>query len=251
MDERMLTKNIGDVDAINGKLDNISYNLFMMKEPDFTMKMMTTYGALNPYSYERDSKRYLKDSDGNTTITTFKYTEPYSNHYRFRHSIDDHNNLRHQLPSIEGTWVTQRWPIRVLGFLLAISEVNTFLAFRHFIWHAEKEFLTLRTFRRRLALALIDNEYLIDQEEQRKSKRLRAMEDNLHVLESAPPHAKGFFNGKWKKGARFKYQQYTCRGTNCTKKTRNYCSCLPGHWLCRECHAKHVIDKVTVTIDLC
>ena len=129
MDDRMESRRIGDVDAIKGKIDGINYNLFMMKEPDFTMKMMATYGALNPYSYERDTKRYVKYRDDNTTITMFKYTKPYSNHYRFRHSIDDHNNLRHQLPSIEGTWVTQRWPIKVLGFLLAISEVNTFLAF--------------------------------------------------------------------------------------------------------------------------
>ena len=72
---------------------------------------------------------------------------------------------------------------------MAISEVNAFLAFRHFVWHTEEESVTLRTFRRRLALALIDNEYLIDQLEEKKSKRLRAMEDNLHILESAPPHA--------------------------------------------------------------
>ena len=146
MDKRMESKNIGEVDCIQGKLDNTDYNLFMMKEPDFTMKMMATYGALNPYSDERDSKRYTKDSDGNSTITTFKYTEPYSNHYRFRHCVNNHNNLRHHLSSIEGTWVTQRWPIRVLGFLLAISEVNTFLAFRHFVWHTEEESVTLRTF---------------------------------------------------------------------------------------------------------
>ena len=199
MDKRMESKNIGEVDCIQGKLDNTDYNLLMMKEPDFTMKMMATYGALNPYPGERDSKRYVTGSDGKKSTTTFKYTEPYSNHYGFRHTIDDHNNLRHQVPSIEGTWITQRWPIRVLGFLLVISEVNAYLAFRHFVWHTPEESVPLRTFRRRLALALIDNEYLIDQLEQRKSKRLRAMEDNLHVMESAPPHAKGFFNGRGKK----------------------------------------------------
>ena len=121
MDKRMETKEIGQFDAIRGKQDKVDYHLFMMKEPDFTMKMMATYGALNPYSDEKESKRYVKDSDGKSAITTFKYTEPYSNHYKFRHSIVDHNNLRHQVPSIEGTWVTRRWPIRVLGFLLAIS----------------------------------------------------------------------------------------------------------------------------------
>ena len=106
----MQSKNVGDTAAIKGNLDDTNYYLFAMKEPDFVMKMMSTYGALSAYENEPDSKRTFIQ-DGIKTTTTFKYTEPYSNHYRFRHSIDDHNNLRHQVPSIEGTWTTQRWPI--------------------------------------------------------------------------------------------------------------------------------------------
>ena len=94
MDKRMETKEIGQFDAIRGKQDKVNYHLFMMKEPDFTMKMMAAYGALNPYSDEKESKCYVKDSDVKSAIATFKYTEPYSNHYNFRHSIDNHNNLK-------------------------------------------------------------------------------------------------------------------------------------------------------------
>jgi len=244
MDQRMASKDIGDTDCIEGKLDETNYCLYMMKEPDFVMKMMATYGALNPFPDEKDSTRYYM-KDGNKVTKTFKFTEPYSNHYRFRHAVDDHNNLRHQVPSIEGTWVTQRWPIRVLGFLLAISEVNCFLAFRTFIWQSGKDDSTLRTFRRRMALSLIYNEDLLNQSNKRKSKRMAACTGSVHLPMSAPAHAREFSNGKWKKGAKFKYQQYTCRGDNCNKKTRNYCQCSPGHWLCKQCHAKHVMSLVS------
>ena len=244
MDQRLASKEVGDTDCIEGKLDDINYNLYMMKEHDFVMKMMATYGALNPYPDEKDSTRYYT-KDQEKVIQTFKFTEPFSNHYRFRHAVDDHNNLRHQVPSIEGTWVTQRWPLRVLGFLLAISEVNCFLAFRTFVWQIGKDDSPLRTFRRRLALSLIYNEELLDQSNKRKSKRIGARADSLHIPMSAPAHAREFLNGRWKKGAKFKYQQYTCRGDRCTRKTRNYCQCTPGHWLCKQCHAKHVMSLVS------
>ena len=83
MDKRMETKEIGEVDAIRGKQDEVNCHLFMMKEPDFTMKMIATYWALNPYSDEKESKCYVKDSDGKSAIATFKYIEPYSNQYKF------------------------------------------------------------------------------------------------------------------------------------------------------------------------
>ena len=247
MDDKLNNSDIGTVECLHGQLDNVNYNMYAMKEPDFVMKMMATYGALTPYSDEKDSRREIS-KEGEKQYVTFKYTEPYSNHYRFRHSIDDHNNLRHQVPSIEGTWITKRWPIRVFSFILAISEVNAYLAFRKFIWHKkdDKDIPTLREFRRNLAISLIENEFLNTPEEEiRKSKRGRLSTEDRHVALSAPPHAQVFVNGKWKKNAKFKYQQYTCRGTNCKKKTRLYCKCNPGHWLCSSCHLVHVVAQIT------
>ena len=46
----------------------------------------------------------------------------------FQHAVDDHNNLRHSGVSFEETWATKRWENRVFAFLLAITEVNMFLA---------------------------------------------------------------------------------------------------------------------------
>ena len=42
-------------------------------------------------------------------------------------SVEDCNNLRHALPSIEDTWLTYWWEFRLFAFILAISDVNAFL----------------------------------------------------------------------------------------------------------------------------
>ena len=71
-----------------------------MKEPDFVMKMMATYGALNLYPDEKDYTRYYTENERKVTKNC-KFIEPFSNHYRFCHAVDDHNDPRHQVPSIE------------------------------------------------------------------------------------------------------------------------------------------------------
>ena len=63
----------------------------------------------------------------------FKYTCPYDWHFWYRHAVDDHNNLRHATPAVEESWITKRWECRVFSFLLAVSEINAFLALRYFV----------------------------------------------------------------------------------------------------------------------
>jgi len=48
--------------------------------------------------------------------------------------VDDHNKHRHQVPCIEGTWKTITWENCVFAFILAISEVNIWLAICYFVW---------------------------------------------------------------------------------------------------------------------
>ena len=178
---------------------------------------------------------------------TFKYSETFGNHFRYRHVVDDHNNLRHAVPSIEGCWGTRRWANRVFSFVLAVSEVNTYLAFRYFIWairsNAVKRVPTLLEFRKKLALALIHNDYLNKgPKTPERSGRKRLVE---HYLETAPLNAKKFKNGKWDTNAQCKYQQYICRGLRCKRRVRTHCHCAMGHWLCSDCYAIHLVDEVT------
>jgi hypothetical protein len=59
-------KNVGDVDAIAGKLDNIPFHYYAMKEPDYVMMLMSTYGTL-----ERSGGIKARIVDGNRV--TFQY----------------------------------------------------------------------------------------------------------------------------------------------------------------------------------
>ena len=159
--------------------------------------------------------------------TRFKYMEPFANHFLYRHCVDNHNNLRHSGVSIKETWHTHCWANCVFAFLLLILEVNTFLAFRSFIWDkADKK--ELLHFRRQLALALINNEWHGDKTEESPATWKRNM---MHAMACAPPHASKFVNGKWICTAKALYQQYICRGQMSKNQVRSHCSCTPGPWL--------------------
>jgi hypothetical protein len=141
--------NVGDVDAVSGTQDGVPYNLWGMKEPDYVMRMMATGG---PNSVDDSCKTTTRTwKRGNEEIsTTFQYPRPFDWHFRYRHAVDDHNNLRHALPSVEDTWVTKRWECRVFSFILAITEINAFLALRYFVFGNDtiKGCPTLLVFRR-------------------------------------------------------------------------------------------------------
>ena len=63
-----------------------------------------------------------------------KYNLPFDWHFCSHHAVEDHNNLRNALPSIEDTWATDRWECRLFAFILAISELNAFLIIHYFVY---------------------------------------------------------------------------------------------------------------------
>jgi len=77
-------KEIGTSMAISGVLDGVKYFLWGLKEPSKEQK-----------------RRFVED--GVEVLRTFQFPLPYDWHYKYRHAVDNHNNLRHSLPSIEGT----------------------------------------------------------------------------------------------------------------------------------------------------
>ena len=93
----------------------------------------------------------------------FKYMWcPYDWHFRYCHAVDDHINLCHATPAVEESWITKRWECRVFSFLLAVSEINAFLALRYFVLgnNTIEGCPLLIVFRRRLAWQLINNPLL-------------------------------------------------------------------------------------------
>ena len=167
----------------------------------------------------------------------FHYTCPFDWHFWYCHAVDDHNNLRHSLPSIEDNWVTWRWETRVFTFLFAITEVNAFLCLRYFTFR-KGELLgcpKLTTFWQRLAWQMINNHWI--QAEQERAQEVGV--SLVHQLLMAPPHEKKIRNRQWNCTAVARHQQYMCRH-KWGKKIRTYCACMPGVWICYNCFPEHV-----------
>ena len=72
--------------------------------------------------------------NGEDVVKKFKYKLPFDWNSRYRHAVDDQNNLRHGLLSIEDTWVTNPWYCWLFAFILAVSEVNAFLILHYLVY---------------------------------------------------------------------------------------------------------------------
>ena len=157
MMEAFAEANVGTSMAIPSVLDGVKYFLWGLKEPSYVMKMMATGGPL--IANETCKDQWWKFTDGGVEVTrTFQFPLPYEWHYRFRHAVDNHNNVRHSLPLVEGTIITTRWEMRVFSFLLAVSKVNAFLTYRFFC--KPNIMPTLQEFHHKLAWQLIKNRWI-------------------------------------------------------------------------------------------
>jgi len=98
------------------------------------MTLMSTSESLHIHPNQKESTR---TDDKGKLLKTLKYTEVIANHYNYRGAVDEHNANRHDCGtkhglSLEEIWKTTRWTHRVSAFILAISEVNAYLAMIYF-----------------------------------------------------------------------------------------------------------------------
>ena len=106
-------KPIGAADAIKAKLDGMPFYIFGMKESDYIMQIMSTYGTLAMMGEEKHCHVMVL---GTKQVITFKYPEVVHNHYWYRDVIDNHNLQQMHPVSMEETWMTTRWSNRVFCF---------------------------------------------------------------------------------------------------------------------------------------
>ena len=45
MGDHMAAKEVGSINTLHGSMDNIQYDLFFLKETNYTMNVMSTYGG--------------------------------------------------------------------------------------------------------------------------------------------------------------------------------------------------------------
>ena len=181
------------------------------------------------------------DAEKQTRELTFKYTEVFNNHYKYRHIIDDHNANRMQPIALEKTWKTSWWPDRVFAFFLGSTIVNAQRGYEHFGKNPTEEVLQ---FRRRLAKELIFNPWvpnsadILQEEPDRAAKRARVLGCKLVTI---PKYFE--FRGTELVASRSTYNQRVC---SCrAARTRTYCRCTPGTYLCVECYARHCVSLST------
>ena len=112
----------------------------------------------------------------------------------------------------------------------------------HLVFSEDLQDPTVHNFGHKLALTLINNEYIIQEEGIAGHKRKRCT--TTHDLLSATPHAEQFCNGKLDTTAKSKYQQHRCKSHGCNKQVCIYCACTVGHWMCQSCHREYIVDIV-------
>ena len=105
--------------------------------------------------------------------------------------------------------MNQRWELCVFAFIIAVCEVNAYLAIR-FVTE-KKRMPTLLNFRRKYAWQLILNEDLVEE----TVEHYQMVLEGRHTLCRAPPHARVYRNRHWIYDALQKYQQYACGYFGC------------------------------------
>jgi hypothetical protein len=215
---------VGDCHAIAGTQDGILYNLWRMKEPDYVMRMMTTGGLMTTFESCKESVRWWIDR-GVKVVCRFCYACPFDWHFRYRHAVDDHNNLWHGFPLFEDSWNTMRWENCVFLFVLAITEVNAFLALWYFSFAKGTilGFLTLLVLCRQLAWQLIKNPWIANEE----AAGVEEIGNVTNTLLTAPPHAKRYRNCRWDTSAKSTWQKFKCT-KGCKRWIRTFCACTTG-----------------------
>ncbi len=82
-----INKEVGAVDVMHGFLDGVKVLIFAMKEPDYVMSWISTYGTNEQMGEEK--------------------------YYKYVHCIDDNNVNRHSPISLKTTRKTKRWECHV------------------------------------------------------------------------------------------------------------------------------------------
>ena len=100
-----------DTFAVQGSIRGKGYHITAIKETDYVVLMMTTYGTLE-HLEGPDTQRRYRGAGGELVTKLFNYREVFGNHFNYRHEVDDNNNWLYSPISVEMTWAKNYWPDR-------------------------------------------------------------------------------------------------------------------------------------------
>ena len=138
---------------------------------------------------------------------SFNYTEPFFNHFKYRHKVDNHNNLGHSSISLEKSINIKDWKLRVFTFVMALIEVNARLAVAYFTGRDAP--VSQLEFCRKLAKELIAFSLTLKTGKRSKSKQVSELVSSMCGVETAPPFAGSWTATKWEMLTSM-YPQHVC-----------------------------------------
>ena len=75
-------------------MNDIDFYIYSMKEPDYVMKLMSTYGT-NERVLDYQTQCIWLDERKSLVTKKNRYPEVISKHFKYRHAVDDHNANKH------------------------------------------------------------------------------------------------------------------------------------------------------------
>ena len=72
IDGQFSTKYIGDTYILKGNMDNHHYGIFHLKDPDYIMKLMSSYSGLTEYPSQKVSTHSFTNIAGEAKTAQFK-----------------------------------------------------------------------------------------------------------------------------------------------------------------------------------
>ena len=210
------TKEVGQCDSPAGTLSGKAFSIFCMKEDKYTIKLMATYGALVEIDGSK-TLRLLTAVHGENFIKAFHYTEPFHNHFKFCHQVDDHNNSRHSPLSLEEGWATKDWKHQVFSFVISLVEVNARLSHGNF---NDELPLPQVFFWKQLARELIEYSEKFVETVRRRKQDKQEVEEVLFHEETGPLHSRTWTGAEWTY-LHTEYPQHICRTLNCKKTNQD------------------------------
>jgi len=183
------------------------------------------------------TNRFTRNASNRTVPVRYKRPECFALYYRYRHAVDDSNNLRQNSDAIEIMWQTEQWVHRSFAFMLGVCEANAFNAYRFF--STDPEPLTHLDFRRAICAKLLVTPV------RRQATGTPGAFVNGHA------HQKFMKGRKWKNGRFVPYPknrnargeiQKRCVRCEVYKKVTHHCECDGSQGLCNDHWREHLLE---------
>ena len=101
------------MDEFHGSIRGKIYHIMDMKDPDYVMLVMTTYGVLEQFEGLYKQRRY-KGAGGELVTRKFNYCEVFGDHFNYRHQVDNNSNQRHYIFYLIGIGIQNIGPTGVM-----------------------------------------------------------------------------------------------------------------------------------------